>query len=154
MLRLIGTAENYVRHQGIHNAAPEELSELLLKPSTPAGRKLRRQLLEFIQEQAVQARQGERLLGSSEVLESIIGKFKYVSGERGPHGLTGSVLSIGALLGSVTVEMIENAMSSVTSQDVWTWCQSHLGNTVQCVRGRVRQALAEQKQKTLLLENA
>jgi len=43
----------------------------------------------------------DRLLGSSEVLESIIGKFKNLAGERGRHGLTGMVLSIGALVGKL-----------------------------------------------------
>ena len=44
-------------------------------------------------------------------------------------------------------------MSEITNQQVWDWCRSHLGPTVQSVRGRIRQALyPEQKQKPLLLE--
>ena len=101
-----------------------------------------------------QAREGERLLGSSEVLESIIGKFKHVAGERGQHGLTGMVLSIGALVGNLAVATVQAAMTEIPTNAVWNWCRSHLGATLQSVRQRIRQALhPEQNQKTLRLES-
>ena len=141
MLALIGITEHYVRHHGIHRSACEELAALLPKPVTPAAKRLRKQLLEFVNNQAQQAAEGERLLGSSEVLESIIGKFKYVAGERSQHGLTGMVLSIGALVGQQTLATVHTAMSEITNQQVWDWCQTHLGPTVQSIRGRIREAL-------------
>jgi hypothetical protein len=154
MLAVIGAAEHYVRHEGLHLKAAEELAALLPKPATPAAQRLRKELLEFVTVQGQQAREGERLLGSSEVLESIIGKFKHVAGERSQHGLTGMVLSIGALVGDVAVATVQTAMTEITTPKVWTWCRSHLGATVQSVRQRIRQALhPEQKQTTLRLES-
>jgi len=155
MLEVIGTTEHYVRQQGIHSKAAEELAAVLPKPTTPAAQRLRKQLLAFIQEEAQQAREGERLLGSSEVLESIIGKFKYVAGDRGQHGLTGMVLSVGALVGKQAVATVQAAMTKITNHEVWNWCRSHLGPTVQSLRGRIRQALCpEQNQTPLLLKSA
>jgi hypothetical protein len=111
-------------------------------------------LLEFLRTQGQQAREGERLLGSSEVLESIIGKFKNVAGEGGRHGLTGMVLSIGALVGRQAVETVQAAMTEVTTPAVWDWCRSHLGATVQSLRQRIRHALhPEQNQTTPSLES-
>lgn len=154
MLAVIGTAEHYVRHQGIHRKAAEELALLLPIPTTPAAKRLRKQLLEFVETEGQEAREGERLLGSSEVLESIIGKFKQVAGERGQHGLTGMVLSIGALVGKPAVTTVQTALTEITTPTVWNWCRSHLGATVQSVRQRIRQAMhLEQKQKTLCLES-
>ena len=153
MLAVIRTTERYVRHEGIHAKAAEELAAVLPKPATPAACRLRKQLLEFVETQGQQAKEGERLLGSSEILESIIGKFKNVAGERGQHGLTGMALSIGALVGNLGVETVQAAMTETTTHDVWNWCRLHLGPTVQSVRQRIRQALhAEQKQKLLRLE--
>ena len=150
MLAVIGAAEHYVRHEGIHAQAAEELAAVLPKSTIPAVKQLRKQLLEFITVEGQQAKEGERLLGSSEVLESIIGKFKQVAGERGQHGLTGMVLSIGALVGTQAVETVQAAMTEITTHDVWNWCRTHLGATVQSVRQRIRQAIhPEQKQKTL-----
>lgn len=154
MLAVIGTAEHYVRHEGLHRKAAEELAALLPKPVIPAAQRLRKELLEFVAAQGQQAQEGERLLGSSEVLESIIGKFKHVAGERGQHGLTGMVLSIGALVGNLAVTTVQTAMTQITTPAVWNWCRAHLGATVQSVRQRIGQALhPEQKQKTLRLES-
>lgn len=153
MLAVVGAAEHYVRHEGIHATASEELAAALPKPTTPAAKRLRNELLSFVQQQAAQARGDERLLGSSEVLESIIGKFKHVAGERGQHGLTGMVLSIGALVGQQSLATVETAMTETRTRNVWNWCHTHLGPTVQSVRAKIRQALcAEQKQKPFLLE--
>ena len=154
MLAVVGTTEHYVRHEGIHRQAPEELAAALPRPTTLAGKRLRKQLLEFVQDQSRQARDGERLLGSSEVLESIIGKFKNLAGERGQHGLTGMALSIGALVGQHTVSTLQSAMTEITTQQVREWCRSHLGPTVQSVRAKIRHALdAEEKRKPLSLES-
>ncbi len=152
MLDVIETTEHYVRHQGIHRKAAEELAALLPKPRSEAARSLRKRLLEFVQNQVQQVRKEERLLGSSEVLESIIGKFKSVAGERGQHGLTGMVLSIGALVGQVTVGAVQAAMTKVPAQDVWNWCRTHLGPTLQGLRRRIALAFdSEQKRTPLLL---
>jgi hypothetical protein len=154
MLAVVGITEHYVRHQGIHAKAAEELAAALPRPTTPAAKRLRKALLAFVEEEAGLAQDNERLLGSSEVLESIIGKFKYVAGERGQHGLTGMVLSIGALVGKQTVATVETALTETPTREVWSWCRSHLGPTVQSVRGKIRQTLyPEQKRKPLLLEN-
>ena len=149
MLSVVGTVEHYVRHEGIHPQAADELAVTLPKPTTPAACQLRKQLLEFVHLQGQQAKDGERLLGSSEVLESIIGKFKHLAGERGQHGLTGMVLGIGALVGKLAVHTVQAALTEITTGEVWNWCRSHLGSTVQSVRQRIRLALhPEQNQKT------
>ena len=154
MLAVVGAAEHYVRHEGIHAQAAEELAAVLPKSTIPVVQRLRKQLLEFITAEGQQAGENERLLGSSEVLESIIGKFKHVAGERGQHGLTGIVLSIGALIGKVSIETVQAAMTEITTPTVWNWCRSHLGATVQSVRQRLGQALhPEQKQKTKCSES-
>jgi hypothetical protein len=151
-LAVLETTEHYVRHEGIHPRAAEELSAALPQPTSEPARSFRGTLLEFIQKEARQAREKERLLGSSEVLESIIGKFKCVAGERGQHGLTGMVLSFGALVGQVTVGIVQAALTEITNQEVWNWCHSHLGPTVQGARRRITLALGtEQKRQPLLI---
>jgi hypothetical protein len=154
MLTLVEATEHYIRHQGIHLQAARELSAVLPQSTIPKVRQLRKQLLQFVEEQGQQTREGERLLGTSEVLESIIGRYKYVAGDRAQHGMTGMVLSIGAFIGTRVLATIQAAMHEVTTQDVWEWCRSHLGPTVQSVRRRITNALEpEQKWQTLTFEN-
>jgi hypothetical protein len=154
MLALVEATEHYVRHEGIHAQAAVQLAAVLPQPTTPRARQLRKQLLEFVEKESTEAREGERLLGSSEVLESIIGKYKYVAGEHGHHGMTGMVLSIAALVGRQMVSTVQAAMQEITNQDVWTWCHTHLGSTVQSVRRQITAALKpEQMRQPLRLEN-
>jgi hypothetical protein len=57
------------------------------------------------------------------------------------------------LVGHLGVATVEAAMTEVTTNEVWDWCRSHLGATVQSVRQRIRHALhQEQKQTTLRLQ--
>ncbi len=154
LVALAGGAEHYVRHEGIHARASTDLAERLPKPATPAAKRLRKDLIKFVREQEQQVRDDERLLGSSEVVESVIGKLKEVSGQEGRHGFTGMVLSLGALVGKTTVETVQAALEDTPVDAVWNWCRSHLGPTVQSLRARIRQALnLEQKPPPLLLEN-
>ena len=154
MLAVVGAVEHYVRHEGIHARAAVELDATLPKPSSLAAQQLRKQLLEFVREQGAQARDSERLLGSSEVLESLIGKFKYMAGERGLHGLTGMVLAFGACVGRHAVGTVQAALEEITNHAVWDWCRAHLGSTVQSVRQQITQALqSEQTRKPLDLKN-
>ena len=73
MLAVVEATEHYVRHEGIHSEAATALAAILPPPTVPAARSIRKQLLEFVKEEGQRAQEGERLLGSSEVLESIIG---------------------------------------------------------------------------------
>ena len=88
----------------------------------------------------------------SEVLESIIGKFKNLASERGQHGLTGMALSVGASVGKQAVGTVQTAMSTITNQQVWDCCDPILAPTVESVRAQIQYALnPEQKRKPLLL---
>ena len=99
------------------------------------------------------ARDGEGLLGTSEVLESIIGRYKYIAGEGGQHGMTGMVLSVAAMVGSHMIDTVAAALTEITNQDVWQWCRAHLGPTVQTVRRQISVAVqTEQKRKPFRLE--
>jgi len=89
MFQLAGITEHDVRQEGIHVAAPDGLADHLPTPTTPAAKRLRKDLREFVRGQSRQVQGDERLLGSSEVLESLIGKLKAVTGESGRLGSPG-----------------------------------------------------------------
>ncbi|MBI2477850.1 MAG: hypothetical protein HYV60_04160 [Planctomycetia bacterium] len=98
-----------------------------------AGR-LREKLLEFTKEQVSRVSQGSRFPGSSEVLESIIGKYKTMQGERGQFGVTGMLLSIGAFVGRLTVDCIGTALTTINGAALKEWEKTNLGATIQSQR--------------------
>ncbi len=134
-MQVIETAETLVRREGHHVASEAQFRDRL--PQVEAGSladRLRGKLLEFLKEQALHATPGERLPGSSEVLESIIGKYKTLQGERGQFGVTGMLLAIGAFVGRITISSIATAVRTVTAKKLHRWEQDNLGVTIQSQR--------------------
>ena len=87
-----------------------------------------------------QARTGEVLPGTTEVLESCFGKLKGLEDGQSKSGFTGLVLSLGAMVTTRTAQAIGEALERCRVRDVLDWCQEKLGASVQSLR---RQAYAE-----------
>jgi hypothetical protein len=134
-LNVIETTEHYVRTQGIHRRAVRELSPMLKAlGGGPLSRRFRVQLLASLRQEALLCREGERLPGSSEIIESVIGQYKHLQGERSPHGLTGMILSIAANVGQRTTALVKTAMEEINNASLVQWCKEHLGTSVQSHR--------------------
>ena len=88
----------------------------------PRSRRMKEAIVEFLSGQSAAARAGERLIGSTEVLESIIGKYKRLQSMHSGGGMTGMILSIGALMGQPSHDRIAAALQKVTNNKVWKWC--------------------------------
>ena len=131
LLIIAHTAQRSVQTEGIHSLICDELQEQL-EPlvRTTAGRRMLRDLLGFLAEQSFGLRAGERLVGSTEVLESIIGKYKRLQSNHSKGGMTAMLLSIGAVLGTTSTSIIRQALETVRTADVAAWCQKHLGVTL------------------------
>jgi hypothetical protein len=131
LLAIAKRAENYVRRKGYHRHAAKEL-KMQLRPlvQTPAGLRLQTGLLKFLNEQARGLKRGQHLLGSSEVLESLLGKYKRIQGTHSKGGMTGSLLNIGAAVSQKTSAAIRKALASVPVTAVGNWIRENLGLTV------------------------
>jgi hypothetical protein len=131
LLAVAKQAESYVRRKGYHRSAVRELKTRLLPlVRTPAGFRLQAGLLAFLHEQAKGLKKGEHLLGSSEILESLLGKYKRIQGTHSKGGMTGSLLNIGAAVLRKTSDTIHSALASVSVAAVGRWIHEHLGLTI------------------------
>jgi len=145
-MQVIETAETLVRREGYHARSEDQLRERLPQVETNClADRLRGKLSEFIKQQALLTRENERLPGSSEVLESIIGKYKTLQGEQGQFGATSMLLAIGAFVGHLTVGCIQTALQTIPTFALQKWEQANLGSTVQSQR---KQAFPEPKPGT------
>jgi hypothetical protein len=95
-----------------------------------SSRALAAELVRFVRSQSRPARPGERLPGSTAVLESCFGRFKVLEKEHAKGGFTGLVLALGAFLVEATQETIVEAFAASHTQDVWDWCHENLGTTL------------------------
>ena len=73
---------------------------------------------------------GQRVLGHTEVLESLLGKYKQIQGRHSQGGMTASLLNIGAVVIQKTPEVIEQALATVPVKEIYQWVRKNLGQTI------------------------
>lgn len=130
-------AEDHIRKYGISQDMIMHLeSDLERLDLCEQSYCIQEEVLSFVKTQCNKARANEKLLGSTEVLESLFGRQKYLEKEQSRSGFTGLILSISAFVSTTTKEVIASAMESVSTKTIQDWVKDKLGNTVQSNRKR------------------
>ncbi len=132
----------FVRGRGFYAGAGQDLAAAVPTPSGDTASELRQELIAFVTAESSKARSGEVLPGTTEVLESCFGKLKTLEDGQSKSGFTGLVLSLGAMVTSLTAETIAEALERCRVRDVLKWCREKLGESVQSQR---RKAYSEPK---------
>ena len=126
---------SYVRTRGLsvdsESGLRGHLSEV---PPELYDETLATELATFVRESSAAAGPGECLVGSTEVLESLFGKWKTLERQESQSGITGLILSLGALLGAWPLSRIQTALEATPVKHVVSWCQDHLPSSVQSQR--------------------
>jgi hypothetical protein len=133
LLHITNIAEQTVRREGITNHSHQilnenyqkELSEIKYEQSIL----LKDKLIEFTKAQGQHCKKGERLPGSSEVIESVFGKQKYLERNYAKEGFTTLILGLGAVVGKISIDTIKGALQSSPVKMVKKWCENNLGET-------------------------
>jgi hypothetical protein len=132
---LVDRTVEVVGREGIHAGTAAQLCAALpVVEGGTAGHRLAEELLGFVRGQASQVRSGERLPGSTDVLESCFGRFKVMEKDHAKGGFTSLVLGFGSLFVEATLESVLGAMRAVPTLWVKAWCSTHLGQTLQSKR--------------------
>lgn len=141
-MRVIELVESHVRRQGVYRGVAEHLHPQLEEVVLGSlSRHLAHDLVTHLREQSLQADADEHLPASSEILESLIGKYKYLQGEQAQHGLTSLVLGLGTLLAHNLADLLPKALAEVSADDLFQWCRESLGTTLQASRQRLSRVL-------------
>jgi hypothetical protein len=129
------TSECFVRKHGLWRGAEAELSRRLDHCiASPKVLQLRDQLLAFVRNESLKAKPEEHLLGSSEIIESVLGKLKRLEQNQAKSGFTGLVLSVAAVVSQTTREVVQKAMATVPTKKVLEWTRENFGQSVQAKR--------------------
>jgi hypothetical protein len=131
MEQTIDAVLNFVRTQGLYRKAGKDLRKSLRKlPVGASAAQLRDDLTKFVDDQARQLKTGERIPGTSEVIESSFGKFKTVERDHARGGFTGLLLALAACVAERTQEVVHESLHKTRTRDVLTWIKTKLGDTV------------------------
>jgi len=130
--QVVDVAVRLINGQGIHRGAARMLHKQLgqLDALEESAQQLAQELVQFVRVQESQAKPGERFPGSTEVLESCLGKFKQLEKQQSRGGFTQLLLGFGALLVDVTTDLARQALQSSRTANVAQWAAQKLGVTV------------------------
>ncbi len=134
LLEIATVTEQWLRRRGVYSDCAQQLDRHLPPGRTQTAQSVRAQLLGFVAEQASKAKPQERLLASSEALESAFGKLKYLEQDQAKSGFTGLLLGIAAVVSKTTQEIIQKALETISTQCVLDWQRKMLGESVQATR--------------------
>jgi len=155
LLQIVKAVEQFVRSHGLSRGCHHALIPLLTPLAyTERGRQVRQRLYAFVKTESSKAAPQERLLGSSEVIESVFGKQKRIERYQANSGFTGLLLTLSAMVSVTTGDVIQKALHTVPTKSVRQWCQQHLGPSIQAQRQKAFRAIKLAEQKRSLFRQA
>ena len=126
---------SFVRTQGLRLGGEWGLLTALCKrPEAERHRVLETELFNVLRESCSGLRPNEVLIGSTEVLESLFGKWKTRERQESKSGMTSLLLSLGALVGEWSPERMGQAFLAIAVKNVKHWCEEHLPPSIQSQR--------------------
>jgi hypothetical protein len=136
------------RQRGLYHGVHREL-EAHLKPlaATEQAQQVMAELVAFVAQEAAKARHGERLLGSSESIESVLGKQKHLEQDQAKNGFAGFLLALCASVADTTTDVVRQALETVPTKKVLAWCRENLGQSVQAQRRTAFPSRGRKEQK-------
>jgi hypothetical protein len=141
MEQTIDVVVDFVRTQGLYRGAGKGLRGRLKALTVgPEAAQLGRDLARFVTEQGRRLDRGERLPGSSEVIESCFGKFKTLEREQSKGGFTGLLPALAACVSGRSQEVVHEALRSSKTRHVIEWIKAKLGDTLGSKRRLTYQA--------------
>ena len=148
LIDLIDAAMQPVRqtgyYRGCHEALRGELASLARHETAVSYVD---QVVSFVVEQTAPLAPGLHLPGTSEIIESLIGKGKRLEGQQSKGGFTRMVLGLAAAVVQPTNEYLQQALETVRGKHVGQWTRQHLGHSLQGLRQQTLGRLtAEQNQ--------
>lgn len=124
-----------IRLDGYSDASVDKIrAKLEVLGAYESSRAMAAELLRLAREQCALIPAGLSYPGSSEVIESLIGKNKELEGQHSSGGFTKMLLTIGACATKLSENVIVEALQNVREADVRQWSKDVLGTTLGCIR--------------------
>lgn len=131
LVQMTYSAEQQVKHEGLHGRSAGEWRTT--QPPLPRGvtraRHHRAELLRYLRSEGRGRSRGEALLATSDVLESLFGKYKRYT-ERSPQtSLNSAILTLPVATEELTPDLIERAIVTTPLKRLQRWCRETFGRT-------------------------
>jgi hypothetical protein len=131
--KVVKCAEAEIKHNGLRRSSQRRIREALQedKPKTQRERRFCRDAVKLVHGEGNKVPERHRFVGSTDVLESLFGKYKELA-DHGPcREITANVLMIPLFATTLTADLLRQALESVHEQDVRLWVEQQLGTSPQ-----------------------
>ncbi len=140
-IEIVTLVETEIKHKGLTrgNGGKIRSTSDILANQTKGFKKsvVQEQIFKFIKEQEAKLLPGQTLLGSTDVEESIFGKWKSIVHEDSMAGITDMILVLPLLTVSLTDELILNALEATSVKQINEWKEEALGRTMYAKRRQI-----------------
>jgi hypothetical protein len=127
MIRMCEEVCRIVKEKGIDAAQVDRCRECLEETDgSDRLERLAQGILEFLMEMQCHVAVGETLPGSSDVIESLFGKYKAMVSRSPLKAMSKLVLAIGAITSNRTPEEVKEAMETVSMKAVEEWFKDYV----------------------------
>jgi len=127
----IRSVQIQLKTQGLHSESCQEwLKTISTNSFTPKGQKFQDKIIEYLTFEANQIPRDQVLLGTSDVIESLFGKYKLFAARRPLKDIGTSILLIPLFTLKITSSLVKQAMESIRFIDVDSWTKSVFGSSM------------------------
>lgn len=140
VMKVINIAEKQVKNEGLGNESAAVFLVELEKAdlSSELSNKLVQGIIQYLEIEGENIPSGQTRVGTSDIIESIFGKYKLFASKVKLQGISKLILTIPAFTASMTPKRIKEAFETIRSIDVKQWLDENLGPSILAKR---RQAL-------------
>jgi len=131
--KVVKEAEKEIKGAGLSRTSWLHIKRRLAGGSKPEGKEkaFRREVLSFVRQEGAKVPVRKKYLGSTDVLESLFGKYKELAENAPCREITANVLMIPLLVTTLTADLLRQALETVRGEDVERWLDEHLGPSPQ-----------------------
>lgn len=137
---VINAALEFINHQGLSIGTTDQLRQKLARVMTgfPVGNetvnRVRDSLVDFVQQSEKKLKVGQRAWLSTEIIESLFGKYKRLEGQHSKGGFTSLLASFATLCCSTDPAHIRRRLLEVSTPDLRKWVKDTIGQTLTALR--------------------
>ncbi len=132
VLNVLEYAKHEVKCNGLSHKTPENFREQIFPESKEVSKAMvvAAELHVFLKQQAAPLPEGETWLGTSDIIESVFGKYKSFSSRSALKDIGKMILLMPVFTTQLTAEKIRKAMENHRVQDVHNWFKDTLGQSL------------------------
>jgi hypothetical protein len=140
LLTILNLAQKEVKENGLSSKTLKNFSSKVKNVGSdqPRAVELKARMVEFFKDQLEQfPKRKITLLGTSDIIESIFGKYKIFSARTPMKEVSKSILTIPIIASKVTSGEVKKAMETISSDKLYQWAKQNIGDSIFTKRKQV-----------------